>query len=109
MKNAFICFVCYIVTRVTSPPYKMSLDDFIQDSDSEYNLTREDLTDEIPETRNYKSYEPGSPPWVKGTVGEVTENDLEGSKQTEKIVVRDADTGEIIVEADKFAPMADVE
>lgn len=109
MKNAFICFVCYLMTRVTGPPYKMSLDDFIQDSDSDYNLEREDLTDEIPETQDYSDYEPGSPVWVEGTEAQVTQNDLEGSEQNEKIVVRDVDSGTVIIEADRFAPMADVE
>lgn len=87
----------------------MSLDDFMQDSDSDYDLEREDLTDEIPETEEYRHHEPGKPPWVEGTEGEVAENDLDGSEQNDKLVVRDTESGQVILESDWYLPMCDKE
>jgi len=107
MNNAFIYLTCYLLTRVTSPPYKMSLDDFIQGPDSGYDLEREDLTDEIPQSKSYVDYEPGTPPWVENTEANIAESDLEGSTANDKIVVRDVETGVIIIESDYYSNSSD--
>lgn len=86
----------------------MSLDDFIQDSDPDYNLEREDLTDEIPEDENYTDHEPKPPVWVEITEGEVVENDMEDSTENTKLVVFSTETGAILLESDYFTRVTDM-
>jgi hypothetical protein len=87
----------------------MSLDDFIQDSDPDYNLEREDLTDEIPEDQSYTEYEPEQPVWVELTEGQVVENDMEDSTENTKLVVFSTKTGSILVETDYFTRVTDMQ
>lgn len=86
----------------------MSLDDFIQDSDPDYNLEREDLTNEIPESENYTDHEPENPVWVELTEGQVVENDMEDSTESTKLVVFSTKTGSILFETDYFARLSDM-